>query len=112
MVVPMKNASKWFATTTNGDSVNAVATKAGLTQSTLSRHHRAGVFPAETVIAIARAYGADVILALIDTGHLAQEDVKRYQSKVNLRQVPDIDLTAEIYRRAAERDTPLEEFGA
>lgn len=111
MVVPMKNASKWFATTTNGDSVNAVATKAGLTQSTLSRHHRAGVFPAESVIAIARAYGADVIHSLVTTGHLVQGDVRRYQSRVNLEQVSDIDLSAEIYRRATERGSPLEEFG-
>lgn len=107
----MKNASKWFAATTNGDSVNAVATKAGLTQSTLARHHKAGAFPAETVIAVARAYGADVIRSLIDAGHLAQEDVKRYQSKVNLRQVSDIDLATEIHRRATEGQILLEEFG-
>lgn len=107
----MTKASKWFAATTNGDSVNAVASKAGLTQSTLARHHRAGVFPAEAVIAIARAYGADVIRSLTDTGHLALDDVRRYQSRVNLEQVSDIDLSAEIYRRATERGSPLEEFG-
>lgn len=107
----MTKASKWFAATTNGDTVNAVAAKSGLTQSTLARHEKAGAFPAETIIAIARAYGADVIHSLVTTGHLVQGDVRRYQSRVNLEQVSDIDLSAEIYRRATERGSPLEEFG-
>lgn len=106
----MKTAKKWFAATTNGDSVNAVAVKSGLTQSTLARYHRKGEYPADAVIAISRAYGVSAIRSLLTLGLLTQRDVDDLRLGLTLEHASDIDLAAEVYRRATGGGKPLESF--
>ena len=56
---------EWYAATVADDTANAVALRAGLVQSTLARQIKAGQLSPEVVVAIARAYRADVLDALV-----------------------------------------------
>lgn len=64
----------WFARTTENASGRAAADLAGLPPATLNRQLGRGHLAAETVIAIARAYGAHPVGALVATGYLTPEE--------------------------------------
>lgn len=106
----METAKKWFASTTKGDSVNAVAAKSGLTQSTLARYHKKGEYPADAVIAISRAYGVSAIRSLLAIGLLTEHDLDELRLDLSLEAASDIDLAGEIYRRTARQGRDLETF--
>lgn len=94
---------EWIArvagTTTWGLSVNAVAETAGLVQSTLSRRLAGEGLSAEQVIAIARAYRADVIDALVELGFMTEEDLVRPAAAATLADASDEEIVAEVGRR-------------
>lgn len=69
--------SEWVKEAT-GDSLRGVAEKLGINQGNFSRQAAKGL-DADRVIAIAHAYKLDVVLALIDTGHLLPSDDPRSQ---------------------------------
>lgn len=69
--------SEWVKEAT-GDSLRGVAEKLGINQGNFSRQAAKGL-DADRVIAIAHAYKLDVVLALIDTGHLRPDDDPRSQ---------------------------------
>ena len=63
----MNNNKDWFDTTTEGATKAEVSAKTDIANSTIAHQYRAGQLSATTVIAIARAYGVNVIQALVDT---------------------------------------------
>lgn len=102
----------WYRRTVRDASVNAVATRAGVVQSTLARQVKAGNLSAETVLAVARGYEADAIGALVACGYLTEDDVRRHGAAVALSRALDIELAAETVRRLSDRqggvlDDPL-----
>lgn len=103
----MTEVMKWYGSLVGGSSVNAVAEKAGLVQSTLARQVKAESLSPETVVAIARAYGDDVLDALVLTGLISETDIQRHGIKATLSDAFDADLTAEILRRLGSGDHPI-----
>lgn len=93
------DAMSWYQDVTNGDSVNAVALKAGLIQSTLNRQVRAEALAPESMVAIARAYGSDVLDALMVAGLITREDIRAHGARVTLRDVLDAEIAGEVSRR-------------
>ena len=93
---------QWFKEVTEGDSVNAAAKKAGLNQPTLARQLNAGALSPESVVAVARAYGADAIEGLIVAGLVTEADVRRHGADVLLASLDDRVIANEIWRRMAD----------
>ena len=91
----------WYNNTTNGDTTNAVASKARLVGSTLSRQLKADTLAPESVVAIARAYNADPIEGLIIAGPITEDDVRRHGADVLLGSLDDRMLANEVWRRLA-----------
>ena len=89
----------WYRRTTKDASTNAVALKAGIVQSTLSRQLKAGDLTPESVVAIARAYRVDVLDGLVELGLISADDIRAHGVHVALRGALDIELAAEITRR-------------
>lgn len=94
---------QWYTKATGGDSENAVALKAGISQTTLNRQLRAGRLTPEVVVAISRAYRAPVSQALVIQGLLTKQDTgadfARYARELALTEFSDAELAAEIVRR-------------
>lgn len=101
--------SDWYRRTVRDDTVNAVAVRSGVVQSTLARQVKAGALSAETVLSIARAYSADVIEALVACGFVTRDEVRRHGIQAALRDALDIELAAEVTRRlgGGPLDQPL-----
>lgn len=95
----MNAAMEWYSKAVDGASVNAVAARSNLVQTTLARQVKKGELAAEAVIAVARAYGNDAIGALIATGYLASEDVRNHGVQSALTDALDVELAAEVVRR-------------
>ncbi|MBE6483642.1 MAG: hypothetical protein E7Z96_02505 [Actinomycetaceae bacterium] len=89
----------WYKATVGADSENTVAKKARITQGTLNRQRHAGTLSPDTVIAIATAYGADVIEALVILGFITREQVSRHGISATLADATDLELSEEILRR-------------
>ncbi|OCA93149.1 hypothetical protein ACU21_01500 [Actinobaculum suis] len=100
-----KDQREWLAKVSNQEaetlSINAVATRAGIVQSTLSRRIDAGGITADQAIKICRAYSADVIQGLLDLGFITEADLKQPAARAMLKDAKDEDLIAEIGRRIA-----------
>lgn len=73
----MKTHKEWLESFTN-DSLRAVARSAGMNEGNFPGKVKKGL-TADEVISIAHAYKLDVVLALIDTGHLRPDDDPRSQ---------------------------------
>lgn len=73
----MKTHKEWLESFTN-DSLRAVARSAGMNEGNFPGKVKKGL-TADEVISIAHAYKLDVVLALIDTGHLRPSDDPRTQ---------------------------------
>lgn len=93
------NNSEWLEKVTNNASVNAAANRAGIVQRTLSRQVERGEISAENVIAIAIAYGAHPIRALVDTGYLDEKYARTVDPMTALRSVTEDQLADEVLRR-------------
>lgn len=103
------SSKKWYEKTVRGASVNAVAAKSGLVQSTLARQVKAESLSAEVAVAVARAYGADVLGALVECGFITADEVRAHGVRVALRDALDIELAGEIMRREPSKylDSPI-----
>lgn len=91
--------TEWFTRLIGEDSVNAAAGRAQINQSTLSRQLNAGRLSPEMVVPLARAYGADVIDALVIHGLISPKDVRLHDVRVELARIPDKELADEVWRR-------------
>lgn len=93
-----KNLS-WYRAVTQEDSVNAVAKRAGLVQTTLAAQVRKGELTPQSVVAIARAYQSDPLSALVAVGFLTDEEVTAYAHRAALGDASDEDLAREVWLR-------------
>lgn len=93
------NNSEWLEQVTNNASVNAAANRAGIVQRTLSRQVERGEISAENVIAIAIAYGAHPVRALVDNGYLDEKYARTVDPMTALRSVTEDQLADEVLRR-------------
>ncbi len=101
-----ENAMEWYRSLVGeGATVNAVAERAGVVQTTLNRQVKAGALSHETVVALARAYRADVLDGLVASGLITHEDIKAHAVQTALGAASDVDLASEIMKRA-ERGSP------
>lgn len=97
----------WYTETTDGDTTNAVATKAGLVTTTLARQLERQKLTAETVAAIAGAYGRDVLDALVIAGLITNEQIDRHAARATLGAATDKEIADEVWRRMNDgRDHP------
>ena len=103
------NNSEWLEKVTNNASVNAAANRAGIVQRTLSRQVERGEISAENVIAIAIAYGAHPVRALVDTGYLDEKYARTVDPMTALRSVTEDQLADEVLRRM-KRGLKTDEF--
>ena len=90
---------KWMQSTTDGQTVNAIAERSGLVGSTLSRQVKSGALTPETVVAVARAYHADPIEALLILGLITKDDVRRHGARALLESLSDRQLSDEVWSR-------------
>ncbi|MDY5154313.1 hypothetical protein [Actinotignum urinale] len=101
---------KWLEkiTRTSPISINAIATKSGLTQSVLNDRAKKNSLTADQVIAIAKAYGYNPVRALILFEHLEESDFWIPNITNTLRDATDAEIVEEVARRIALGST--EEF--
>lgn len=110
----------WYWKTVGTTSINAVAKRAGLSQATINRQLKEGKLTAETVASVARAFGEDVLTALVIQGLIKRDDLQGNDFEKlaalinleNLSQYTDVELADEIARRfheAAEGTTAFDE---
>ncbi|WP_405497331.1 hypothetical protein [Nocardia sp. NBC_00511] len=103
----------WKRTVTRGASTRAIAERLDSNGPRVKRHLEESDPPvADTVIELARAYGANPVEGLIAAGLLTRSDVDRAATKDALAEVPMLQLleeAAERERRAVERRTPAHE---
>ena len=85
-------------TLTGARSLRAIATQAKLEPSTLSRQVN-GDLPAETAIAIARAYGLSVVRTLVQLGYVTDAEAAEGTLEAALAQATDEQLAVEMLRR-------------
>ncbi len=111
--------SEWLRNVTNGDSVNATATRAGVVQRTLARQLEKERIDAENVIAIAVAYDQHPVGALVDTGYLDEQWAQQVDPSRALREVTEEQLADEVLRRmrlgveaGGALDTPVDELAS
>lgn len=94
----MTDLAHWAAAITKDDSLNAISRASGVVLSTLSRQWPDKLSP-ETVVKIARAYGASVLDALIAQGLIDVTDVATTAALDALQDASDEQLLGEIARR-------------
>ena len=92
-------AMNWLLKATKEHSVNAIALKSGLVQSTLNTRAKADSLTADQVIAICRAYRYPVSQGLLDLEFITEEDLKLPSIQATLRDATDEQLVDEIARR-------------
>lgn len=107
------DTTKWLDKVTERASINSIAMKAKVSQSTLSRHARDGSLTADEVIRISRAYHYPVTHALIEHGLITEDDLRLPAIQATLRDATDQQLVDEIARRLehgnrAAFDKPLQ----
>ncbi len=106
----MTTIMEWYGATVGDASVNAVAMKAGVVQTTLSRQLKSGALSPEVVAAVARAYGADVLDALVLAGVITREDIRAHGVRQALEAAMDVEIAREVSRRLGDHpllDSPL-----
>lgn len=102
------NMTPWLKRVSGGASVLAAAGRIDADQSTLNRQLKAGP-PADVIVAIARAYDADPVAALVEAGILtahevnSDHDLSEVEHLAWLRRQSDAVILAEIGRRFDER---------
>ncbi|WP_176386621.1 helix-turn-helix transcriptional regulator [Gulosibacter sp. 10] len=95
----------WLSARTDGASLRDIAARAGVTQSTLSRQiSGASTLDAGLVIKVARAYGLNVLEALVASGFVTEEEAGAPGVASALERATDTELAREILRRAEESE--------
>ena len=105
------NHSDWVEQISDGDAINAIATKAGIVHRTFARQVERSRISAENVIAIAIAYKHHPVGALVDTGYLDEKWATQVDPARALRAVTEDELADEVLRRmkiGVKRNGPLD----
>ena len=89
----------WYEETVGDDTTNGVATKAGLVTTTLARQLDKGRLTPETVVAIADAYGRDVLDALVSASLITREQIRRHGARAALADATDQEIAEEVWAR-------------
>lgn len=97
-MVPM-DISKWYAVTVGDDSVNQVAQRSNVAQTTLNAQVRTGKLKPEVVVAIATAYGTDALDALVIAGLITREHIRAHGVRGALAAATDEEIADEVYAR-------------
>lgn len=114
------STQQWMESVSDGATVNAVASKAGVSQSTLATQlaSTTGLKP-DMAVRIARAYGSDPVVALVQVGLLQADEVTGVSADElrtqiaaemdaqRLEEMTDDELMAEVRRLLAEVDGRL-----
>lgn len=86
-----------------GDSIRAIAQRAGVTQSTLNRQLVGTTdLTVHTVVAICRAYDLELAPAFIACGFITEPEARTFNRSASLREVSEEELLKELLRRTAE----------
>ena len=93
------DTTEWLNAVTESASINAIAMRAKVSQSTLSRHARDGALTADEVIRISRAYHYPITQALIEHDLITDDDLRLPAIQASLRDATDQQLVDEISRR-------------
>lgn len=108
--------SEWLQKVSKGDSINASANKAGIQQRTLARQVDRERIDAESVIALAIAYGIHPVGALVETGYIDEKWASQIDPFLAVRKLTDEQILEEILRRMKlpgdhrEFTTPVDEL--
>ena len=108
--------SEWLQKVSKGDSINASANKAGIQQRTLARQVDREHIDAESVIALAIAYGIHPVGALVETEYLDEKWANQIDPFLAVRKLTDEQILEEILRRMKlpgdhrEFTTPVDEL--
>lgn len=97
----MHSHDYWLRTATD-DSRRGVARTIGVDSGQLTREVQRGL-TADRVISIARAYGLNIVTALVDTGHLAPYEADRGIPSHLDAGIADIARRADELHAACER---------
>lgn len=82
-----------------------IARAIGMPKNTLHRQLNASKpLPAETVIAICRAYDLDILQGLVTTTHLSESEREQTSAFGKLDSLPDSTLLSHLHLRALERE--------
>lgn len=90
---------EWLRQATADDATNAIARKAGIVPRTFARQVDRDHIDAESIIAIAIAYGLHPVGALADTGYLEEKWAREIAPAIALREVTEDELADEVLRR-------------
>ncbi|TYR15600.1 hypothetical protein [Corynebacterium urealyticum] len=91
--------NEWLRRVADGDPINAIARKAGIVPRTFARQVDRNRIDAESIIAVAVAYGSHPVRALIDTGYLEAHWAAGIDPVAALRAVTEEQLAHEVLRR-------------
>lgn len=93
---------EWFDRIRGDDTVNAVADKSGIVQSTLLRQLKRGHLGIVEIIKIARAYSVNPFDLLIESGQLTEDDLRAWSATHTLKSFTDREIADEVWRRMVE----------
>ena len=96
--VAMKH-TEWLNQISKDGAVHAIAQRAKIVPRTFARQVERGEISAKNVIAIAIAYGAHPVRALVDTGYLDEKYARTVDPMTALRSVTEDQLADEVLRR-------------
>ena len=100
----MSTHEQWVQDVTAGASRRQVSSAIGMPQSTYNRQANAGRFDAETIIAIARAYGAHPVESLTKLEFLTVDEAAPMSLADAARLLTDQQLIRELARRVDADD--------
>ncbi|RJO79327.1 hypothetical protein D5S18_03070 [Nocardia panacis] len=104
---------RWKDAISGGDSDRGIGRRLGMDNTKVARHLYSVPPVAETVILLARAYGADPLEGLVEAGLLTADEASAIRVPRALRLATSLQLAAEIYRRelesAGEADDPFDD---
>lgn len=106
---------EWFDRVRGDDTVNAVAEKSGIVQSTLLRQLQRGHLGIVEAIKIARAYSQNPLTPLLEAGHITEDDLRSWRAQGALADATDREIADEVWRRlvdgsaTADLSEPLDE---
>lgn len=98
-MIHMTEHKEWFEKLTQNASGRAAADLANISPATMNRQLARNALSAETVIALARAYGRSPVRALLETGYLLPEETGMPSPEELLRSLSDQQVIADVARR-------------
>lgn len=99
IMIHMTEHKEWFEALTKNASGRAAADLADIAPATMNRQLARNTLSAETVIALARAYGRSPVRALLETGYLFPEEAGMPSPEELLQSLSDQQVIADVARR-------------